>query len=162
MKELYEEFSWDAFDKFEETIDKYMPVQGEGDTKASQAVTAVNKLIYKWWNDGDVFDNTYNLEGWANDLSTYANWLYRYAPEAAPILMRIKSCKTEDDYSELLYALADAVLDETVLEKLNNEESEGSIYEENGPFKFEFKDEEDDEDDYWDEEEEEDNYEDEE
>ena len=67
---------WSYFDKFDGIIDKYLPTKGEGETKATQIVTAINKLIYKWYNDGDVFDNTYHLEGWANDLSDYANWLY--------------------------------------------------------------------------------------
>ena len=44
------------FDKFEALVDKYMPMRGEGETAASQIVTAVNKLIYKWYNDGDVFE----------------------------------------------------------------------------------------------------------
>lgn len=65
--------NWNYFDKFEAITVKYMPDYGEGETIASQAVTAVNKLIYKWYNDGDVFDNTKYLEGWWNDLSSYAN-----------------------------------------------------------------------------------------
>ena len=44
------EVEWSAFDKFEPIIDKYMPDIGEGDSLASQMVTAVNKLIYKWYN----------------------------------------------------------------------------------------------------------------
>ena len=38
---------WGYYDKFEELVDKYMPMRGEGETKASQIVTAVSKLIYK-------------------------------------------------------------------------------------------------------------------
>ena len=78
---LKESVDWDYFDKFEPIINKYMPDRGEGETMASQIVTAVNKLVYKWYNDGDVYDNTYILEGWANDLSDYANWLYKYVPK---------------------------------------------------------------------------------
>ena len=69
---------WSYFNQYEELINVYMPIQGEGDTMATQAVTAVNKLIYKWYNDGDVYDNTYQMNGWANDLSSYANWLCKY------------------------------------------------------------------------------------
>lgn len=67
---------WEYFNKFKEINNKYLPDRDEGKTKASQVVTAVNKLIYKWYNDGDVFDNHYFLAGWWNDLSSYANWLY--------------------------------------------------------------------------------------
>ena len=57
MNRILEHVDESAFDKFEPIIDKYMPDIGEGDSLASQMVTAVNKLIYKWYNDGDVYDN---------------------------------------------------------------------------------------------------------
>ena len=68
---------WSYYDKpeFKAINSEYLPARGEGETKATQIVTAVNKLVYKWYNDGDVFDNTGALSGWANDLSSYANWL---------------------------------------------------------------------------------------
>ena len=62
--------SWSEFERFEPVIDRFMPLSGEGETVASQVCTAVNKLVYKWYNDGDVFDNSYELEGWCNDLYT--------------------------------------------------------------------------------------------
>ena len=101
---------WGYFDKFEEVIDKYMPMRGEGETVASQIVTAVNKLIYKWFNDGDVFDNTYCLTGWCNDLSSYANWLYTYVDISRPILDEIEYCYNDEDYAILLANLADSIL----------------------------------------------------
>ena len=78
-KELLEGVSWDYYNKFKDINEKYLPDEGEGDTLASQIVTAINKLVYKWYNDGDVFDNVNSgLQGWANDLSSYANWLDKY------------------------------------------------------------------------------------
>ena len=70
---------WDDFDKFSEISDKFLPVSGEGNTVATQIVTAVSKIVYKWFNDGDVYDTAHYLTGWYNDLSSYANWLYEYA-----------------------------------------------------------------------------------
>ena len=70
--------AWDDFDIFSDIIEEcdcWTP-QGEGEDKGTQIAIATSKLVYKWFNDGDVFDNTYYLEGWANDLSSYANWLY--------------------------------------------------------------------------------------
>ena len=82
---------WGYYDKFDGLNDKYLPISGEGETKATQIVTAVSKLVYKWYNDGDVFDNTFHLEGWANDLSSYANWLYEHT-DADNILANISNC----------------------------------------------------------------------
>lgn len=132
---LVESVEWNSFDKFEDIIHKYMPAMGEGETMASQAVTAINKLVYKWYNDGDVYDNRYFLQGWANDLSSYANWLYDHIPQTRPILKRIEH-DTDDTYSHTLMLLAERVLTPEFLAKLESEPSMDSIYEADGPFEF--------------------------
>ena len=126
---------WDYFDRFAEVDKKYLPSYGEGETLASQAVTAVCKLVYKWYNDGDVFDNTKYLEGWVNDLSSYANWLYNHT-DRAKMLDNIFVIGTNSEYEDLLKELADAVLDPDWL-KTMEKPAEGSIYNCDGPFKFE-------------------------
>lgn len=133
---------WGYYDKYEELIEKYMPMRGEGETVASQIVTAVNKLIYKWYNDGDVYDNTHHLEGWANDLSDYANWLYENTKDSWKILNKIADCVTESDYEDLLKELADKLLDGEYLAEQNKVEKTGTIYDCDGKFKYEEHDDE--------------------
>jgi hypothetical protein len=142
--------NWDYYDdpKFGKINEKYLPSMGEGDTMATQIVTAVNKLVYKWYNDGDVFDNTHYLEGWANDLSSYANWLYEYTDDAyvRETLDGIDTCYTAGDYEDLLRVLVSTLLDEDVLEGYNEKPAVGSIYDCEGIFKFiEYEDDEDEE-----------------
>ena len=139
---------WSYYDKeeFEKVNGKYLPAYGEGETKATQIVTAVNKLIYKWYNDGDVFDNTYYMEGWANDISDQANWLYENTKNAWKILNKITTCYNDDDYEELLKELADEMLNEEYLVEQNEEEKVGTIYNCEGKFKYEEPTDEDDED----------------
>lgn len=139
--------NWDYYDseKFDRVNDMYLPDRGEGDNMATQIVVAINKLIYKWYNDGDVFDNTYYLSGWANDLSSYANWLHKHVPEARRILRKIATCKTEDDYENLLKNLADTCLDEEDLESYSKEPKIDSVYDCDGPYVYEDEEDEDDE-----------------
>lgn len=154
--------SWDYYDKFVDTLVKYLPKSGEGMNKATQAVTAVNKLVYKWYNDGDVYDTTGTLAGWMNDLSSYANWLYANITDLRPILDDIYNCRTEGDYEDLLKKLADYVFDDDYLSNIQHKPLSDSIYHCNGPFEFvdrsyddeEDYEEDDDEDDEDDEEEE--------
>lgn len=134
---------WGYYDKFEGINDKYLPYKGEGATKAMQIVVAVNKLIYKYYNDGDVFDNTYHLEGWANDLSSYANWIYDNTKDGWKILNKIKDCYNDSDYEDLLKELADTLLVEDYLAEENKEEKIDTIYEYDGKFKYEEETEED-------------------
>lgn len=140
---------WRYFNKYEAIIDKYMPERGEGETMASQAVTAVNKLIYKWYNDGDVFDNTHVLDGWMNDLSSYANWLALNVEGAGDILDDIAICYTGDDYEDLLAALADWVLDEEMLAPLADCPKSDSIYDCEGVYRYEEPSEDDEDDENW-------------
>ena len=125
-------------EKFDRINDMYLPSRGEGETMATQIVTAVNKLIYKWYNDGDVYDNTHYLCGWANDLSSYANWLHKYTDDdyVKETLESIDSCFTEGDYEDLLKVLAGTLLDECVLEGYDKHPAVGSIYDCDGVFKF--------------------------
>lgn len=137
------------FEQFSKISDKYMLPEGEGDNKASQITAAVNKLIYKWFNDGDVYDNNYFLQGWANDLSDYANWLQKNVKGADAILVRIFNIKSEEEYETILLDLAKLCLNEEFLEKESKNPSTGSIYDCDGDFCFtnyEDDSEEDDED----------------
>ena len=142
MKILKESVSWSYFDKFKPINDEYLVSYGEGNTIAEQAVVAVNKLVYKYYNDGDFYDNTYNLPYYGNDLSSYANWLYKYAPKAAPILKKIENAY-ENDYQDILKELADLILNVDYLARLGDEKVD-SIYTANGPFEVVDHDDEDD------------------
>lgn len=152
---------WSYFNRYEHIDEKYLPVRGEGETMATQIVTAVAKLVYKWYNDGDVFDNTKHLSGWCNDLSSYANWLDKYTG-VSHILERVYDCRTDSDYENLLKDMTDYLeSDEEYLSIMNKREKIGSIYKCDGRFEFcdEWEDEEEYEEEY---EEDEDDYDDEE
>ena len=130
--------SWDDFDKFDKVFGDYLPNMGEGETMASQIATAVCKIVYKWFNDGDVYDNTVNGIETYNDLSSYANWLYKYVPESRYILARIwdyEFTDFDDYYTNLLYNLCDGLSD--VIEKYKDREKQDSVYSCEGQFKCE-------------------------
>lgn len=133
---LTESVDWSYFDKFNDITSKYMPDRGEGETLASQIVTAINKLIYKWYNDGDVYDNVNSgMRGWANDLSSYANWLDKYCKPASKILDSIYNCNSDSEYENILKALADKCLTEEYLSTME-QPKQGSIYDCDGQYEF--------------------------
>lgn len=152
MRKIISSHDWNEFDKFSDILDKYLPASGEGETMASQVATAVSKLVYKWFNDGDVYDNTHQMEGWANDLSTYANWLYKYVD--AKFLDEIEDAESESDYEDILYSLCENLAVPEKLVNWDNKPKVDSVYKCEGPFEFvDREDEDDDWDDYDDEEE---------
>lgn len=136
---LEESVGWDYYNspKLRNIEDKYLPRRGEGETMAEQIVTATAKLVYKYYNDGDVFDNVNsNLPSWANDLSDYANWLYYNAHGTKSILNSIYGMSSKDAYENLLKQLVDLTNTEEYLEPYSKIPKEGSIYECDGPFEF--------------------------
>ena len=137
--------NWGRYDELEKYDDKYLPPNGQGDTMATQTVTAITKIVYKWYNDGDVYDNTGYLEGWWNDLSSYANWLYNRV--GCVELLRIFETRTESEYEDLLWEVTNSLFDDERLESLSKKPAVGSIYDEEGPFSFVNRDEYDEEED---------------
>lgn len=127
---------WNEYDKFDSVQDLYLPARGEGETKATQIVTAVTKLVYKYYNDGDIFDGTQALTHGCNDLSSYANWLAKNCPNASEHLDRIYTANSFDDYEDLLMGLAEMVYDEEFLAEMNKIPKVGSIYECDGEFEY--------------------------
>ena len=77
------------------------------------------------------------MDGWWNDLSSYANWLDEHVDKAWKILGRVYDCYNYNDYEELLKELADTLLEEKYLEEQNKIEKIGTIYDCDGRFKFE-------------------------
>lgn len=124
---------WKEFDNISKVTDKWLPLQGEGNNMATQASTAINKLVYRWYNDGDVYDNRYSLEGWWNDLSCYANWLYNKLNMVE--LRMIESITSEKEYEDILFTVASKLTRE-YMESLEKKPKTGSIYTEEGPFEY--------------------------
>ena len=134
---------WSYYDKFDSINEAYLPSYGQGDTMATQIVTAVNKLVYKWYNDGDVYDNTEYLRGWVNDLSSYANWLYWNV--GCLELLKIVDAKDGSDYEDILKEVADKMLDADFLDGMRSKPKVGDVYDCTGPFEFSYRDDDDDE-----------------
>lgn len=145
-----ENVDWNYFDKFDALEDKYLPAHGDGDNMATQAVTAASKLIYKWYNDGDVYDNNYGMDGWCNNISGSANWLYEYIPEIRKALNKICDISYGDEgaYEHILKEVADIIFRDDFLAGLAKRPHVGDAYDEEGPFSFNEYDEYD-EDEEW-------------
>jgi len=148
MEDSFMKYNWDYFDKYEDLIDKYMPNRGEGDTMASQICTAINKLIYRYFNDGDWYDNT-TSGTYGENISDYANWLYNHIPGIQDRMMTVKDMYSGNDYVAVLAYIAAFCLRENKLAEWNTQPKQGSIYHSKWPFVVEDPDYDDDEDDGW-------------
>ena len=62
--------------KFDEFFDRYVPINGSADTLGGEIVRAINRIVYRYYNDGDTVDrycgNEYNhLRACDTFLKTY-------------------------------------------------------------------------------------------
>ena len=113
--------------ELEELFDKYVPAQGKADTVGGELIRAINKLLYRYYNDGDVVGMDYGnetcnaaarfleankkLEPWASKLWEYAPYknyeslLNRLAQQVIQVckqdnLFEIANEEDMDDYDE--------------------------------------------------------------
>lgn len=141
------------FDKFDPILDEYLPQSEQGNTMATQIVTAANRIIYGWFWNGDMISCFES-----NDVTSPANWLYDYVPEMRKVLDSYPGQYTIDSkMNEFAKNLADVAFEEKLLSKYKDQPKIDNIYEysdggkDRGCF-FEMDEPEEDEDDYWDEE----------
>lgn len=114
---------------FEEWFEYLVPSSGKASTVAGEIVRAVNKLTYRWYNDGDEFYQGYGRE----TCGAPAVYLMYKIDEVAPKLNNLINCD-EDSYSKGLDELKDIV--HTYL--LNNQDAFGTVNEEDSMDKEEF------------------------
>lgn len=110
---------WSEYNQFEDILNRYLPDVGQGDTKASQAVTCINKLILAFYKDSDISSKV---------VQDCTNWLYTYLPATRRYLTPLESAESMNDYSDALYALADKILDERSLQTLAKQSTCGQVY----------------------------------
>lgn len=113
--------------------DQYMPSRGQGENKAQQLVTATNKILYKWYNDGDTID------GNGNDLTSYANWIETNFKDTKPIFDAAEDIGYNDDdayITDVLIPLTKFTFNESLLSELEKQNSVGSIYNCDGRFVY--------------------------
>lgn len=133
------------FEKFNYVLDEYMPQRGEGETIASQIATAVAKIAYRWFNDGDTVSSAWDVEGASHPggVAQFANWLYKNVDRSRGIfnIWRKKFEKefiTDSMYEDFLYNILSFLLDPDLLDRYVTEPKRDSIYNskkyENGVF----------------------------
>ena len=137
MKYIKSSVEWGYFDQFDPVLDNFLPPNGEGTNLAQQFTVATNKLIYGWYNNKDVYDNTHNITGGDDNLSSYANWLASRDDTCKQILNKIKDVKLYGQYEDILKVLADYVWTQKDFEELLNTPKTGSVYNATGDYKWE-------------------------
>ena len=102
--------------EYEELWERLVPGQGPAATKAGEALRALSKLYYRWFNDGDRIENSmteWDAEGGA---ARAFNYLYQFRDAASGFTARelmenVVSADTEEAYEAALEKAADAIIE---------------------------------------------------
>lgn len=52
----------ELFEKFDKVFNEWVPDSGPAETVGGEIVRAVNKIVYRYYNDGDFIDVDYGKE----------------------------------------------------------------------------------------------------
>jgi hypothetical protein len=99
--------AYDHIDKldneyFNDLRDKYVPGMGAAETRAGEIIRAMDRLIYRFFNDGDMVG-----KGYGNET---CNSSYRYLRRRlGPGCPELQAAWSEDEYVDMLASLCDQV-----------------------------------------------------
>ena len=90
--------------KFNEFFDKYVPINGSADTLGGEIVRAINRIVYRYYNDGDTVDRYCGNE--YNHLRACDTFLKTYCP-AYHSLSNVKELEYEKNLCDRLKKVFD-------------------------------------------------------
>ena len=129
-------------DRNEPLYDKLVPGQGDAETVEGEMLRAINRLIYRYYNDGDKYYEGYGTEtaGPAHSFLVNANH-----PLKAIMNRLFKEFISDDEYEKMLNEILEVILDH--IEYQQGDYAKNTL---GGIFKYEpeFEDMEEDDDDY--------------
>lgn len=133
--------------QYNDANDMYFVRIGQGDTMANQICVAVNRIVRRWFNDGDVFDNTSGFgDSQDEHLADCANWLAQHLPNKVRMeLAQVKYVQDYEEYEEILQGLCDICLNEEFLDRYDAYPADGDIFNCKGEFEVVFWEDEEDE-----------------
>ena len=70
-----ESSGWIESPKFEKLTKEYMPASGEADNELGEVLRSINRVVYRYYNDGDVWNRGYGKET--------VNWAVKHLTELA-------------------------------------------------------------------------------
>lgn len=93
--------------KMHEYFEKWVPGEGKADNLAGEIIRATNRILYRWWNDGDQVNEGYGKE----TCNAAARFLIQKGnKEVSAIAADLFNYMYEPNYEACLQNLANAVV----------------------------------------------------
>ena len=102
--------------EYDELWARLVPAEGPAATKAGEALRAMSRLYYRWYNDGDKIERS--MTEWATRASAARafNYLHGFRDAASgftaqDLVENLLDAYTEEQYEEALEKMADAIIE---------------------------------------------------
>ena len=133
--------------EYDELWARLVPARGPAATKAGEALRAMSKLYYRWYNDGDRVTPT--MSKWDVDGSAARafSYLYQFRGQglnAKNLMEAVVEAVTEDDYELALEKAVDAVVEWAAGQPETPNEDDFLSGEFDGAYEFNIEDEDED------------------
>jgi len=127
-------------------FDKLVPGSGSSDTLEGEMLRAINRIIYRWYNDGDYFYKGYGAEtaGPAHSFLVNANDIPFELQSTLTSAFNKAINSPDDGYERLLNLALEKILDHIDSKEGNYTKNSDDMFNYNS----EFEDKEEDDDDY--------------
>lgn len=111
IKKLNEELAkfvegWPDNEEFDALFDQYVPDEGHADTVGGELIRAVNKIFYRYYNDGDRVG-----VGYGNETCNPAARFIEKNTKLEPLARKLWDFGSDEEYEELLAELMQATIE---------------------------------------------------
>ena len=111
IKKLNEEIEklvegWPDNKEFDALFDQYVPKKGPADTVGGELIRAVNKIFYRYYNDGDRVGVDYG-----NETCNPAARFIEKNTKLEPLASKLWDYSSDEEYEELLAELMQATIE---------------------------------------------------
>lgn len=102
--------------EYEALWERLVPAQGPAATKAGEALRAMSKLYYRWYNDGDKIERSMNEWDTHQSAARAFNYLHQFRDAASGfstqnLMENLLDAYTEEQYEEALEEMADVIIE---------------------------------------------------
>ena len=133
--------------EYDELWARLVPARGPAATKAGEALRAMSKLYYRWYNDGDRVTPTMSKWDVDGSVARAFSYLYQFRGQglnAKNLMEAVVEAVTEDDYELALEKAVDAVVEGAAGQPETPNEDDFLSGEFDGAYEFNIEDEDED------------------
>lgn len=130
FKNKLKTFNGTSEEFIDSVFNEFVPNSGKASTTAGEVIRAMSKIIYRFYNDGDLYYKGYGLETAAPSMTYLLNFVNQYGKEEKNIFINLVKDQLYEDDDKSYKKYINSIFDQ-VLKVLSNPENTNIFADEN-------------------------------